>query len=96
MKSTIIGIAIFFAAAPASAQSANAGDPVAGGTIFSQVASAAPNFGSHYTPTMRRQELALAIALRDEAEALQAADGGTLSPRNQRYIRRKATEILGY
>jgi hypothetical protein len=45
---------------------------------------------------MQRQDVAQAIALREEAATLLAADGGTLSPRNQRYIQWKASQILGY
>lgn len=41
----------------------------------------------------QRRRLAQAIALREEALRLQAADGGVLSARNRRHIRRKAERI---
>lgn len=47
------------------------------------------------TPTMERQKLARAVALRNEANKLRIADGGTLSPANQRYIQHKADAIRG-
>lgn len=53
-----------------------------------------PLRGSLETPTMRRQQLARAIALRDDAVRLQAADGGTLSPAHARAIHRRARAIL--
>ena len=46
------------------------------------------------TPTMKRQKLERAIALRDEAAALLEQDGGTLSAKHAAYIRRKARAIL--
>jgi hypothetical protein len=46
------------------------------------------------TPTMKRQKLERAIALRAEAATLLEQDGGTLSPRHAAYIRRKARAIL--
>ena len=98
MKLIVFCLAACAGAVPAFAQSANRPDFAIGGSgyVFNQAASASPNLGSHYTPTMRRQELAQAIALREEAAALLLADGGTLNPRNQRYIRRKAAKILSY
>ncbi|QJU56780.1 hypothetical protein HL653_02340 [Sphingomonas sp. AP4-R1] len=46
------------------------------------------------TPTMRQQKLDRAIALRAEATALLAQDGGTLTPAHTAYLRRKACDIL--
>ena len=46
------------------------------------------------TPTMRRQKRDRAIALREEAARLASENGGTLSPRQQSYVRRKARAIL--
>ena len=48
------------------------------------------------TPTMRRQKLDQAIALREEAARLARENGGTLSPRQQAYIQRKARAILAF
>ncbi len=49
---------------------------------------------SRDTPTMTRQKLARALALRDEASRLLAEDGGTFTPRNRAYIERKRNRIL--
>jgi secreted protein with Ig-like and vWFA domain len=50
--------------------------------------------GDRRTPTMQREQLARAIALRAEAEGLLNSDGGKLSAAHERYIRRKACDIL--
>jgi hypothetical protein len=50
--------------------------------------------GDRRTPTMKREQLARALALRDEAAELLSQDGGTLSAAHQRYIQRKACNIL--
>jgi hypothetical protein len=60
-------------------------------TYDTALASARPTLVD--TPTMTRQKLARAIALRDEATQLRLADGGTLSAANRRYIQRKANAI---
>jgi hypothetical protein len=52
------------------------------------------HWGSRDTPTMKRQKLARALALRDEAAQLLAKDGGTFSDRNRAYIERKRDRIL--
>jgi hypothetical protein len=46
------------------------------------------------TPSMERQRVRQAIALREEAAALLKQDGGTLTPEHQAYVRRKARAIL--
>jgi hypothetical protein len=46
------------------------------------------------TPTMKRQKLERAIALRAEAATLVEQDGGTLTAKHAAYIRRKARAIL--
>ena len=46
------------------------------------------------TPTMRRQKLMRALALREEAASLLREDGGTLTPEHEEYVRRKARAIL--
>lgn len=46
------------------------------------------------TPAMERYQLQRAIALREEANRLRIADGGTLSRANLRYIQRKVDAIL--
>lgn len=48
------------------------------------------------TAAVRAEKLARAIALRDEAVVLQAQDGGTLSRKSLKYLRRKANAILAY
>lgn len=50
--------------------------------------------GDRRTPTMKREQLARALALRDEAAELLSSDGGKFSAAHERYIRRKACEIL--
>lgn len=50
--------------------------------------------GDRRTPTMRREQLARALALREEAAELMSRDGGKLSAASERYIRRKACYIL--
>jgi hypothetical protein len=50
--------------------------------------------GDHRTPTMKREQLERALSLRDEAAAMLRQDGGTLSAAHQRYIQRKACNIL--
>jgi hypothetical protein len=63
----------------------------------------APNFyenqGQAYarrdSPALRRERLVQAIALREEASRLQAADGGTLSPADLAYVRGRAAAIEG-
>jgi hypothetical protein len=50
--------------------------------------------GSDDTPTMRRDKLRRAIALRSEAAALVVEDGGTLTPDHQAYIQRQRRAIL--
>jgi hypothetical protein len=46
------------------------------------------------TPTMKRQKLVQALALREEAARLLAADGGTFTPEHRAYIERKVRRIL--
>jgi hypothetical protein len=46
------------------------------------------------TPSMERQKVRRAIALREEAAALMQENGGTLTPAQQAYVRRKAQAIL--
>jgi hypothetical protein len=50
--------------------------------------------GVRETPTMRRQKLAQAIAVREEAARLKAADGGTLSAEHAAYIEKRVRKIL--
>lgn len=51
--------------------------------------------GGHETPTMKREKLERAEALKQEASTLLAQDGGTLTAAHETYIRRKACDILG-
>ena len=46
------------------------------------------------TPTMRRQKLERAKALRVEVDQLLRVNGGTLTVTEQAYVRRKARDIL--
>jgi hypothetical protein len=57
-----------------------------------QAAAYAP---SGDTPTMQRQKYVRAVALREEAAQLLAADGGTFTQKHEAYVRRKALAILG-
>ncbi len=45
---------------------------------------------------VRKEKLARALALREEALVLEARDGGRLSAGSQAYLRRKAQTILAY
>lgn len=101
MKLPVLVSLALAAAAPAGAQTmANNSPPsldTALGTVSTNRVAEAYSFGNtHVTPTMQRQKLAQAIALRDEAARLVAEDGGTLSVRNADYIQRKAARILSY
>ncbi|WP_066781348.1 hypothetical protein [Sphingomonas sp. CCH5-D11] len=46
------------------------------------------------TPTMRRDKLKRAQTLRAEVDAMMAANGGTLTDKQQAYVRREAKDIL--
>lgn len=50
--------------------------------------------GLSETPTMKAEKLARAKALRMEADALLAQDGGTFTPAHEAYIAQKVCEIL--
>ena len=84
----------FAGASPLAAQPGSA--PVQAGLLR------APNtnietpylFSRDGTPTMRRQKVKRAIALREEAARLMQENGGTLTPEQQAYVRREAREIL--
>lgn len=47
------------------------------------------------TPTMARDRLRRALALKQEAALLLEADGGRFTREHEAYIRRKARDILG-
>ena len=51
---------------------------------------------THVTPSMRAQKLRWAVALREEALALQKSDGGVLSDEHRAYILRRAKKIYSY
>jgi len=51
--------------------------------------------GLSETPSMRKQKLERAVALRQEADTLLAQDGGKLTPEHEAYVRRKVCTILG-
>lgn len=51
---------------------------------------------THVTPSMRAQKMRWAIALREEALALQKSDGGVLSDEHRAYIKRRARKIYSY
>lgn len=62
---------------------------------FTQVnEGVAPFYPTHDTPTMQRQRLVLAVALRNEAHQLQQQNGGTLTAEHRRYLRRAAYKIV--
>lgn len=74
----------------------------AAGPAFSQLTPPPATFGSYAdafsagdTPTMRRDKLKQALALRAEALRLQEADGGVLSPEHAAYVRGRAAAIMG-
>ena len=84
MKMVIAAVAILVSPVAATAQANFGITPIYG---FA---------GSHETPTMKRQKFARAVALRTEAAQLLAQDGGTLTDEHQRYVQRKARDILSY
>jgi hypothetical protein len=55
-----------------------------------------PGSSRRDTPTMARDRLQRAVALKAEAAELLEADGGTFTREHETYIRRKARDILGY
>ena len=69
------------------------------GAVSAQESPALENEGQayaqHNTSPQQRARLAQAIALRDEAARLQAADGGTLSAAHLAYVRHQAALIEG-
>lgn len=80
----------FIVASPASASPDQMGWST---KTFNETVSSGYYYGTHETPTLRRQKIAWALALRDEVYRLQRADGGTLSPKSIAYIRKEATRI---
>jgi hypothetical protein len=47
------------------------------------------------SPTQKRQRTAQALALRDEVSQFKAENGGTLTPQQQSYVKRKYHRIVG-
>ncbi|PZU08698.1 hypothetical protein [Sphingomonas sp.] len=92
----VVPMLLLFAPTAAIGQTAGVLDQSSSATASSYPASYWALGGLAETPTMKRQKLARAIALRQEVDGFLAQDGGTLSAEHQRYVQRKARDILGY
>ena len=97
MKLALVCLIAALAANPATAQSLQGNDALSLAIDQSPQVSPQPLIGdardADATPTMRRHKIARALALKEEAAVLLAADGGTLSPRSLSYINREAAKI---
>ena len=97
MKLTVVCLVAAFGAGPAMAQSLQGNDPLSLAINQSLQVSPQPLIGdardADATPAMRRHKIARALALKEEAAVLLAADGGTLSPRSLSFINREAAKI---
>ena len=97
MKLALVCLVAAFGAGPAMAQSRQGNDPLSAAIDQSLQVSPRPLIGDardvDATPAMRRHKVARAMALKNRAAQLLAADGGTLSPRSLAYINREAAEI---
>ena len=82
MKMVIAALVILASSAPVSAQA------------YIGISPILSLGGNSETPTMQRQKLVRAKALRVEAVSLLAQDGGTLTDEHQRYVQRKVRNIL--
>ena len=94
MKATLLLLPALLAATAASAQAAPQRS-TADATIpfLRPINDGGPN-GPHVTPTMERQRLARALALRTRAEELQRQDGGKLTPEHTAFVRREASKLV--
>ncbi|WP_010186264.1 hypothetical protein [Sphingomonas sp. PAMC 26605] len=92
---TLIGLAIALTAVSASAQTTVAGIGMNAPNSSTFQSGVAGRSGIAETPTMRADKLKRAIALRTEVSAWIKQDGGRLSPGHERYVQRKACQILG-
>jgi hypothetical protein len=95
MKTFLIGMVAVGFVVPVAAQTSS----YQGSSVQLEAESrAADNLSGRKfeTPTMRRQKLKRAEALRIEAMNLQAQDGGILSDGHVRYIREQSAKILNY
>ena len=92
---TLIGLAVAMTAVSASAQTTVAGIGMNSPNYSTLQSSVAGTSGLSETPTMRAEKLRRAVALRTEVSAFMKQDGGKLSPGHERYVRRKACQILG-
>lgn len=91
---TLIGLAIALTAVSASAQTTVSGTGMNSPNYSTFEASVLGRSTAPETPTMRAEKLERAIALRTEVSALMNQDGGRLTPGHERYMRRKACQIL--
>jgi hypothetical protein len=91
-----IVLALPLAAAPAPAQYTNGSglvlDTPASAPLFTPARE--PSTGAS-TPTMRRQRLAAAAALRTEVDQMLAAGNGQLTDRQVTYVRQRVRRING-
>jgi hypothetical protein len=90
----LIGLAMALTAVSASAQTTVAGISMNSSNYSTFQSSVAGTSGVSETPTMRAEKLRRAVALRTEVSAFMKQDGGKLSPGHERYVRRKACQIL--
>lgn len=104
LRNVIAFAACLIGASAASAQFVTApgviGNP--GGPVVQSTGPASnsvanvPFFDYRTAPQAKAERLKKALALREQAYAWRAADGGTLSKGHLRIINRKAAEILSY
>lgn len=81
----------------ATAQSLLTSQPSMNGPNYSTWANnRGTGYGSAITPSMRREQLERARALRTEVGALLSADGGTLTLKHLAYVQRKADAIRSF
>lgn len=90
-----VGLAIALTAVSASAQTTASGTGMNSPNYSTFETSVTGRSVSPETPTMRAKKLQRALALRTEVSGLLARDGGKLSPGHEKYVRRKACQILG-
>ena len=97
MRLAPICLVAALAAGPAMAQSLQGNDPLSAAIGLSLQAPPWPLIGNardaDATPAMRRHKIARALALKQKAAQLLAADGGTFSPQSLAIINREAAAI---
>lgn len=97
----MIGLAMVAMMTAASASAQTSYNPGVASVLGSMNGSTHPIYNngdiisdSRDTPTMRKQRLVWAAALRDQALRFQAEDGGVISDHHARYIERRIDRLL--